>query len=172
MRFLLLFVACTAFAERIPWMDSKFHGTPEPPALFRLERAFPKLNFTNPVELTWAPEFNRFMMVELGTKVHLFANDNDTNATTLLLDLKAAKPEATRVYSFTLHPQFAKNRRATTSRLLNSSSLTSVRKAVMHNRCVSAASRRDPFVIFWKCSRTAIWQSSLKVKKTKAFLKC
>lgn len=112
MRFLLLFVACTAFAERIPWMDSKFHGTPEPPALFRLERAFPKLNFTDPVELTWAPEFNRFMMVELGTKVHLFANDNDTNATTLLLDLKAAKPEATRVYSFTLHPQFAKNRRA------------------------------------------------------------
>jgi len=112
MRFLLLFVAGTVFAERVPWEASKIHGTPEPTPLFQLESAFPQLNFTNPVELTWAPEFKRFMLVELGTKVHLFANDPKATDTTVLLDLKAAKPEATRVYSFTLHPQFVKNRRA------------------------------------------------------------
>ena len=112
MRFLLLFVAGIVFAERVPWEASKIHGTPEPTPIFQLERAFPKLNFTDPVELTWASEFKRFILVELGTKVHLFANDPKVTDTTLLLDLKAAKPEATRVYSFTLHPQFVKNRRA------------------------------------------------------------
>ena len=91
---------------------SKIHGSPEPTPIFQLERAFPQLNFTDPVELTWAPEFKRFMLVELGTKVHLFANDPKATDTTVLLDLKAAKPEATRVYSFTLHPQFVRNRRA------------------------------------------------------------
>ena len=112
MRFLLLFVVGTVFAERVPWEASKIHGSPEPTPIFQLERAFPQLNFTDPVELTWAPEFKRFMLVELGTKVHLFANDPNAMDTTVLLDLKAAKPEATRVYSFTLHPQFVKNRRA------------------------------------------------------------
>jgi len=112
MRFLLLFVVGTVFAERVPWEASKIHGTPEPTPIFQLERAFPQLNFTDPVELTWAPEFKRFMLVELGTKVHLFANDPKATDTTVLLDLKAAKPEATRVYSFTLHPQFVRNRRA------------------------------------------------------------
>jgi len=52
MRFLLLFVAGTVFAERVPWEASKIHGTPEPTPLFQLERAFPQLNFTDPVELT------------------------------------------------------------------------------------------------------------------------
>ena len=112
MRFLLLFFAGTVFAERLPWEASKIHGTPEPTPIFQLERAFPQLNFTDPVELTWAPEFKRFMLVELGTKVHLFADDPRATDTTVLLDLKAAKPKATRVYSFTLHPQFVKNRRA------------------------------------------------------------
>lgn len=84
MRFLLLFVAGTVFAERVPWEASKIHGTPKPPPLFELKRAFPQLNFTNPVELTWATEFKRFMLVELGTKVHLFANDPKAPNTTVL----------------------------------------------------------------------------------------
>ena len=86
MRFLLMFVAGAVFAEHLPWEASKIHGTPEPTPLFHLEHAFPQLNFTNPVELTWAPKFKRFMFVELGTKVHLFANDPKATDTTVLLD--------------------------------------------------------------------------------------
>ena len=70
----LLFASLSIHAARVPWMDSKFRGTPEPPPAYKLERVFPNLTFTNPVELTWAPELDRFMMVELGTKIHLFEN--------------------------------------------------------------------------------------------------
>ena len=52
------------------------------------------------------------MMVELGTKIHLFENKAGVTETSLLLDLKSVKPEATRVYSIALHPKFAKNQRA------------------------------------------------------------
>ncbi|MCH2378800.1 MAG: PQQ-dependent sugar dehydrogenase, partial [Pedosphaera sp.] len=107
----LLFASLSIHAARVPWVDSKFHGTPEPPPAYKLERVFPNLTFTNPVELTWAPELDRFMMVELGTKIHLFENKAGVTETTLLLDLKSVKPEVTRVYSIALHPQFAKNQR-------------------------------------------------------------
>ena len=107
----LLFASLSIHAARVPWVDSKVHGTPEPPPAYKLERVFPNLTFTNPVELTWAPTLDRFMMVELGTKIHLFENKAGVTETTLLLDLKSVKPEVTRVYSIALHPQFAKNQR-------------------------------------------------------------
>ena len=83
----LLFASLSIHAARVPWVDSKFHGTPEPPPAYKLERVFPNLTFTNPVELTWAPELDRFMMVELGTKIHLFENKAGVTETALLLDL-------------------------------------------------------------------------------------
>ena len=82
-----LFASLSIHAARVPWVDSKFHSTPEPPPAYKLKRVFHNLTFTNPVELTWVPELKRFMMVELGTKIHLFENKAGVMETALLLEL-------------------------------------------------------------------------------------
>src|SRR5262249_50758590 len=39
----------------IPWTTSRITGSPDPPPPYRIERAFPKLTFKNPLLLTRAP---------------------------------------------------------------------------------------------------------------------
>ena len=36
---------------RVPWTTSRLTGSPDPPLPFRLERAFPKIGFTNLVDI-------------------------------------------------------------------------------------------------------------------------
>src|SRR5207302_614056 len=50
--------------KRIPWMTSKFRGTPEPPLPYRAERVFPKLHLKSPTVLTNAPATSRLFVAE------------------------------------------------------------------------------------------------------------
>lgn len=41
--------------QRTPWTTSRIKGSPTPPAPYKTERIFPKLQFRNPVLLSAAP---------------------------------------------------------------------------------------------------------------------
>jgi uncharacterized repeat protein (TIGR03806 family) len=89
-------------AKRIPWTTSKIKGTPEPPSPYRGEVAFPRLHFTEPLDLARAPGCDRLIVAERKGNIFSFVNKRDGNKE-LLLDLK------TNVYAIVCHPKFADN---------------------------------------------------------------
>ena len=51
--------------KRVAWTTSKVNGSPEPPAPFRTEIAFPKLDrFTEPLDMEKIPFGNRLAVAE------------------------------------------------------------------------------------------------------------
>ncbi|MSR57959.1 MAG: c-type cytochrome [Planctomycetaceae bacterium] len=107
-------------SARVPWTTSRFRGTPEPPAPFRAERAFPNLSFKNPTVLTNAPGTDRLFVAEQTGKVYSIPNDPACPAADLFLDpadLVAKLREREKqdvdleaIYGLTFHPQFVENR--------------------------------------------------------------
>jgi len=76
--------------KRIPWTTSAIAGTPEPPLPYKIERAFPKLTFNNPLLLTTAPGLNRFFVCEQHGKMYSFPMDENVAAADLVIDVKKA----------------------------------------------------------------------------------
>ncbi len=89
--------------KRTPWTTSRIKGSPEPPPPYRLEVAFPKLKFYEPLELTAAPGTNRLFVAQRPGKVHSFVPDPRTEKADLLIDVKKV------VYGLAFHPKFASN---------------------------------------------------------------
>ncbi|MCS6977890.1 MAG: PQQ-dependent sugar dehydrogenase [Gemmatales bacterium] len=88
---------------RRPWTTSNVKGSPEPPAPYRTEVAFPKLKFYEPLEMVAAPGMGRLFVVERRGKIFSFANDPETDKAELFLDLGKT------TYGFVCHPRFAEN---------------------------------------------------------------
>ena len=104
---------------RIPWASSHVHGSPEPPPPYKLERAYPHLAFTNPLEIAFAPGGSRVFVAEQGAKIYSFPNDENCRKPDLLVDLHVAVQDLDKVpfsagvssiYGFALHPQFQQQR--------------------------------------------------------------
>ncbi len=91
--------------KRIPWTTSNVKGSPEPPPPYRTERAFPRLKFFEPLDLTYAPGSGRLFVAQRPGKIHSFVNRPDVEKADLFLELKGKV-----IYAFAFHPQFAKNR--------------------------------------------------------------
>lgn len=89
--------------KRVLWTTSKIKGSPEPPAPYRLEIAFPKVKFFEPLEVTAAPGSDRLFVAERPGKIFSFIPQEKTEKVDLLLDLKKT------VYGLTFHPKFATN---------------------------------------------------------------
>jgi uncharacterized repeat protein (TIGR03806 family) len=89
--------------KRVPWTTSKVVGSPEPPAPYRTEVAFPKLKFESPLDMARLPDSDRLVVAERYGKILSFVNDPKTDKADLIIDLKAP------IYAVTFHPQFAKN---------------------------------------------------------------
>ena len=89
--------------KRVPWTTSKVQGSPEPPAPYRLEVAFPKVKFFEPLEITAAVGSPRLFVAERPGKVFSFLADQKTEKSDLLIDVKKT------VYGLALHPKFASN---------------------------------------------------------------
>jgi uncharacterized repeat protein (TIGR03806 family) len=89
--------------KRVPWTTSKVKGSPEPPAPYRTEVAFPKLKFYEPLDLAPVPGSNRLMVAQRKGKIFSFVNDPKSDEPDLILDLNKT------VYAITAHPDFAKN---------------------------------------------------------------
>ena len=97
-------------AERVPWTSSRIHGSPEPPLPYRVERAFPKLTFTNPLDAATIPGTDRLVIAEQHGKLFSVPNDDACENADLFADLKQFDPEAVECFAFTFHPRFAENR--------------------------------------------------------------
>ncbi len=89
-------------AKRTPWTTSRIKGTPEPPPPYRSEVAFPKLTFSEPLDLVQAPGTDRLIVAERRGKIFTFRNDRQAGKE-LLVDLK------TSIYAIACHPRFADN---------------------------------------------------------------
>jgi putative heme-binding domain-containing protein len=129
--FLLAMIACLpsggaadkaerpfGIARRTPWTTSRLTGSPDPPHPYKIERAFPKLAFKNPLLITSAPNSDRLFVAEHSGKVYSFRNDPAVTKADLFLDpftelhgWDASKVKGMdTVYGLTFHPQVAKNR--------------------------------------------------------------
>src|SRR5262249_51350727 len=105
-------------ATRIPWTTSRITGSPDPPHPYKVERAFPKLAFKNPLLLTRAPGTDRLFVGEHAGKLYSFRNDPACDKADLFLDLttelkswpKEGKVKGvSAVYGLAFHPRFAQN---------------------------------------------------------------
>ncbi len=93
----------TTDEKRVRWTTSRVQGTPEPPAPYRAQPAFPKLQFAEPLALVVAPGTDRLFVAERKGKIFSFANDPKTEQAELFMDLGRT------IYGLTFHPQFQKN---------------------------------------------------------------
>ncbi len=114
---------------RVPWTTSRITGTPEPPHPYRIVRAFPKLQFRNPLLMARAPGLNRFLVAEHQGKMYSFPIDEKCEKADLFLDPNAdihswdpngKVKNIDTVYGLAFHPQFQKNRYCYICYVLNS----------------------------------------------------
>lgn len=96
--------------QRVPWTSSRMVGTPEPPAPYLLERAFPQLTFNHPVELLPVPGTDRMLVVEVDGPILTFSRSSTSAKPELALDVKESIEGVTRIYGFVFHPDFQENR--------------------------------------------------------------
>ncbi len=89
--------------RRTPWTTSNVKGSPDPPAPYRIQRAFSRLKFYEPLELVAAPGTDRLFVAERTGKIFSFVNAPKTAESELLLDVKKT------VYGLAFHPQFEQN---------------------------------------------------------------
>jgi putative heme-binding domain-containing protein len=115
-------------SRRVPWTTSRIKGSPEPPHPYKIERAFAKLTFKNPLLLTMPPGGKRFFVGEQAGKIYSFPNDPECSKADLSLDVakdlegwdKAKVRGLDALYGLVFHPQFDKNRYCYVCYVLNS----------------------------------------------------
>jgi uncharacterized repeat protein (TIGR03806 family) len=88
---------------RVPWTTSRVKGTPDPPAPYRTEEAFPKLKFDEPLAMDAVPGTNRFGIAERYGKIYTFENDRQVGEKQLLVDVGRT------VYGLAFHPRYLEN---------------------------------------------------------------
>ncbi|MFN3190104.1 MAG: PQQ-dependent sugar dehydrogenase [Aureliella sp.] len=96
-------------AERIPWETSRIRGSAEPPKPYRLEPAYPNLQFRNPVELVALPGSNLMLLLQVNGQIFLFEDDVACENATLIHDIAANVDNFGRSFSIQPHPKFAEN---------------------------------------------------------------
>lgn len=94
-----------ASRPRVPWNGSKIIGTPDPPAEYTIQVAYPNLKFDQPLSFAVVHGANRLAIAERYGKVFTFPADRKTDDKKLLIDLGRS------VYGIVFHPEFAKNGR-------------------------------------------------------------
>jgi glucose/arabinose dehydrogenase/acetyl esterase/lipase len=103
---------------RTPWTTSRVVGSPDPPAPFKVVRAFPKLKFNHPLLMARFPASGRLVVGEQEGAIYSFADKPDAKAE-LMFDLRKELktirllPDAKdldALYGFVFHPNFEKNR--------------------------------------------------------------
>ncbi len=110
-------------SSRVPWTSSAVRGTPEPPAPYRVERAFPALTFEQPLEIAVLPGTDRLVVVERYGKLRSFRADETAGKTDLFGDVSGFDRELTEAFSLTFHPKFSENRFAYVLALAKTSGL-------------------------------------------------
>jgi uncharacterized repeat protein (TIGR03806 family) len=89
--------------QRTGWTTSRIQGAPDPPAPYRTERVFEKLQFVEPLEMVAAPGSDRLFVAERYGKIYSFPNDPGVERAELFLDLGKV------IYGMAFHPKFSEN---------------------------------------------------------------
>ncbi len=105
---LTLFCSAAFAQQRVPWTTSRIHGTPEPPPPFVVERIFPGITFSRPVDIQQFPGSERLVVMEEPGRLRSFVPGTDKVDD--FGNLAAFDAEIVRAYSITFHPRFAENR--------------------------------------------------------------
>jgi glucose/arabinose dehydrogenase len=88
---------------RVPWTNSRVKGSPDPPAPYRTEEAFPNLKFDEPLAMGAVPGTNRFGIAERHGKIYTFENEPRVSEKRLLVDVGRT------VYGLAFHPRYLEN---------------------------------------------------------------
>ena len=96
-------------ARQTPWTTSKLTGSLEPPAPYRVERAFPQLSFVNAVDLAAVPGRGRLALLELGGKLLTFPHAGAPAQADVAIELAKSVKGFSLAYGLAFHPQFAEN---------------------------------------------------------------
>lgn len=107
---LVIALSTAAAGERDAWTTSRVKGSPDPPKPFHVRRAYPKLQFTQPVELMALGDTGKMMLLEVDGKLFTFDDDDECESADLALDLKPLFDPFHRAFGFAIHPDFAQNR--------------------------------------------------------------
>jgi putative heme-binding domain-containing protein len=107
----LLVFPCSG-APRPPWASNRVVGSPNPPAPYTVQRVFPHLTFTNPVDLAFMPGSDRLFVVEQAGRIWSIRTSGSppTQAPELAFDAKRHRPETDSVFALAFDPGFATNR--------------------------------------------------------------
>ncbi len=103
-------VAIEPVSKRVLWATSRIVGSPDPPAPYRTQVAFPKLKFDEPLAMTFVPGSNRLVVVEHFGKVYTFEQRRDVMGKELFLDLaKVLEVQRISTLGIAFHPKFVDN---------------------------------------------------------------
>lgn len=91
--------AVSGIDKREPWTTSKVVGSPEPANPYQLVRIYPKVSFSEPLEVVPVPGRKAWAVAERKGKIYTFAADEKK----LLVDVGRS------VYGMIFHPNFEKN---------------------------------------------------------------
>ncbi len=101
---------------RVPWLQSRFVGAPEPPLPFHLERTFAGIEFNGPLSMTWLPRSNRMVVIEQSAKVWSFDTIDPDSTKSLVVDFRSTSPPMAELdaesdlsllcFSVAFHPDF------------------------------------------------------------------
>lgn len=96
-------------AARLPWTANKIVGSPNPPAPYSVQRIYPKLGFTNPVDIAVLPGSDRLLVLEQAGKLYSFPTNRDVRRADLVFDFRQHHQPFDSSYSFAFHPRFLEN---------------------------------------------------------------
>lgn len=97
-------------AQRVAWTASRVHGSPEKALPYRVERAFPKITFYQPIEAVTIPGTSRFVVVEQSGRIFSLPSQEEVAQADHFADLKKFAPEVRECYGIAFHPRFSANR--------------------------------------------------------------
>jgi uncharacterized repeat protein (TIGR03806 family) len=90
--------------RRVLWTTSHLTGSPDPPPPYRFTRAFPALQFKEPVFIAQDPLSERFMVAEYTPgKIYSFRPDDPNGKKDLFLDMHRG------ISAFSFHPKYKQN---------------------------------------------------------------
>ncbi|MDB5310371.1 MAG: gdhB [Gemmataceae bacterium] len=93
----------TGIEKRELWTTSRVKGSPEPPSPYQMAKVYPKLGFSEALELTAVPGRKAWGVAERKGKIYTFDANPTKAKKQLVLDVGHT------VYGLVFHPQFEKN---------------------------------------------------------------
>ena len=104
-----LIVLSHAHAARPAWSSSRVVGSPEPPPPAQVERVFPRITFSSPVELIHDPVLPLWWIAQVNGQMFTLADSGNPTNATRVLDFPGLKKPCNQLLGFAFDPGYATN---------------------------------------------------------------